>query len=117
MLNLIREAKRERGERERDGRERERERERQRERERERERERYGGSEFKCALICQFFYFWSSLIYYITHKNCFQGHEIVFGHKQQSLEGILALGPYIPAITWQCLRQKGRFSKSFFAIF
>ena len=36
---------------------------------------------------------WSSINHYLTPKKCIQGHEIFFGHHQQSPKGILAL-PY-----------------------
>ena len=35
------------------------------------------------------------------------------GHQEQSQKGIWAHGSYIPAIIWQCLRQKDDFSISF----
>ena len=54
---------------------------------------------------------------YLTPKKCSQGHEIFFGHQQQSLKGILALGSYVPAITWQCPRPKDDFRSHFFPFF
>ena len=54
---------------------------------------------------------------YLPPKNCFQCHEIHFGHHQQSLKGILAHGSYVPAILWQCLRPNDNFRGYFFPIF
>ena len=46
-----------------------------------------------------------------------QGPEILFGHHQQSPNGILAHGLYVPAILWQGLRLKDDFRGHFFPIF
>ena len=54
---------------------------------------------------------------YLTAKKCSQGHEICFGRQQQSLKGILALGSYVPAITWRCLRQNDDFQSHFFLFY
>ena len=53
------------------------------------------------------------LLLFDTQK-CSQGHEIFFGHHQQSPQGIFAHGSYIPAILWQCPKLKDDFWGYFF---